>query len=225
MRTNEPICDKNDETAKQWLTMVASFDLPEHPRSRVEEIASKHLGERSCKVTDRFEGGFNYGFRVQTDDGCGDYVLRFPIPGWSMNPVAKWKSEVATLQFLQQETRIPIPKLVASGIAEGEFKELGPYILIDFVEGIALDRVLQQEGGRLKDAIKPEVMKIFYKRIAVWYVELFQHSFPKIGSLSAERDSEEGPWTFDIDSAPITSKLNEMERCGGVKYKGGKRKT
>ncbi|KAJ6787119.1 hypothetical protein PWT90_06938 [Aphanocladium album] len=223
MRINSPVADKNEAIANAWLARVAEFDLPEKPRSRVESIALKHLGGQSCKVTERFHGGFNYAFRIQREDGGGggrDCVLRFAMPGYVVDPVAKWKSEVATLRFLQERTRVPIPRLVASGITEGEFADLGPYILMEHVEGVALDRVLQQEGGRLKERVKPDLMRVLYKDIAVWYVDLFQHSFPKIGALSAKQDEETGSWTFDVESAPVTDKLNAIQGYGGVEYKG-----
>ncbi|KAJ3474150.1 hypothetical protein NLG97_g9969 [Lecanicillium saksenae] len=218
MRISHACLDKNDAIGAEWEAQLAKFDLPEAPRSRVEAIASKHLDEQSCRVTQRVGGGSNYIFLVKAVDER-QYVLRFPVPGLIKEPVKKWEAEVATMRFLQERTRIPIPKLVGAGIAEGEFAELGPYILIEFVQGVALDLVLQ-DGARLKDTAEPDVMRVIYKRIAVHYVEMFQHSFPKIGSISAKQVDENGIWTFGVDSAPITFQMNEVARGTEIEYKG-----
>ena len=60
------------------MQKLASYD-GQGQRSEVEEIASEcHNGER-CQVIERFEGAFNYCFRLRFHSDHIDWLLRFPI--------------------------------------------------------------------------------------------------------------------------------------------------
>ncbi|RDA95607.1 hypothetical protein CP533_1157 [Ophiocordyceps camponoti-saundersi (nom. inval.)] len=217
MRTNPDVIAVNEKVAQEWLKLVASYDDRDAPRSRIEAIASQYRHGQPCRVIQRFQGAFNYCFRVQFLDGHDDWILRFPIPGYSMNALQKTHNEVAVMRFVQSNTTIPVPRIIGSGVAEGEFDGLGPYIIMEFVQGTSLDDLLLEDDAEwgLKKDCPIETIKTVYRQIANIYLQLFQHNFPKIGSLSiAEEDGVAPSWC--VTSGPLTFKLNEVERMGGV---------
>jgi len=96
----------------------------------------------------RFEGAFNHCFRLHLDNisDHADWLLRFPIPGDVMCPTEKVDQEIAVVSFIGEKTSIPIPKAIASGVAEGPFEGLGPFIIMEFVGGRRLDEALYQDN-------------------------------------------------------------------------------
>lgn len=154
MRINPDVLAANDNTAQKWLKLVASYDHLDAPRSRIEAIASQYRQGRPCRVIQRFQGAFNYCFRVRFINGHDEWIVRFPIPGYTMNALQKTKNEVAVMRFIQSNTTIPIPKTIGSGLADGEFDGLGTYIIMEFVQGTSLDDLLLEkdaEWGLRKD--------------------------------------------------------------------------
>lgn len=197
---------------------LTSFDHTDDRRSRVEEIASHHRQGKVCRVIQRLQGAFNYCFRLRFDEDGEEWILRFPVPGNTMNPLTKAQNEVAVMHFLREKTTIPVPKVIAFGVATGDFVGLGPYIIMEFVDGIPLDDVLLDEkDGRLRD-VSDSVIEKIYRQIARIYLQLFTHSFPKIGALSMEETESDRVWP--VTSGPLTFKMNEIERMGGVRVGG-----
>jgi hypothetical protein len=54
----------------------------------------------------------------------------------------KVDQEVAVMKFIKEKTRILILKVIASRRTKGQFARLGPFIIMDFVEGEHLDKAL-----------------------------------------------------------------------------------
>ncbi|RDA84849.1 hypothetical protein CP532_2069 [Ophiocordyceps camponoti-leonardi (nom. inval.)] len=219
MRTNPDVLNANNSTAKEWLKLVDSYDHLDAPRSRVEAIASQHRQGQPCRVIQRIYGAFNYCFRVRFLEDDDQWIIRFPMPGHTKNPLQKTQNEAAVMRFIQSNTMIPIPKFIASGVAEGEFEGLGPYIVMEFVQGTSLDDLILEddEEWNLKRDCPIETIRILYRQIADIYLQLFQHSFPKIGSLSLVEGDGVAPPSWGVTSGPLTFKMNEMERMGGVR--------
>ncbi|KAF2691827.1 hypothetical protein K458DRAFT_381672 [Lentithecium fluviatile CBS 122367] len=89
-----------------------------------------------------------------------------------MNPLAKAQNEVAVMHFFRENTTIPVPKVIAFGVATGDFVCLGSYIIMEFVDGVPLDDVLLDEkDGRLGDVYNSVIEKI-YRQIARIYTQL-----------------------------------------------------
>lgn len=221
MRVNPDVLAANENVAQNWLTLVASFDHLDAPRSRIEAVASKHRHGQPCQVVQRLQGAFNYCFRIRFKDRDDDWLIRFPIPGYTMNALQKTQNEVAVMRFIQNHTTIPIPKIIGSDVADGEFEGLGPYIIMEFIEGISLDDLLLEADGEwaLRKDCPIDTIKGIYRQIASIYLQLYQHSFSKIGSLSvAEGDGVAASWS--VTSGPLTFKMNEVERMGGVQVGG-----
>lgn len=140
-------------------------------------------------------------------------MMRFPIPGAVMHPEAKVRHEVAVMAYLHKKTSIPVPKIVAWGTAEENiFPGVGPFIIMEFAEGkplydilrgVPIDEVfskrtadeflkeLAQKAARgvgdnelLSPDIDDSTLAIICRQMANVYLELAEHDFEKIGSLS-----------------------------------------
>jgi hypothetical protein len=73
------------------------------------------------------EGSFNVCFWVNVEGVDQQWVVRFPKPIAERSIIKmKLRAEVATLQFLHQNTRVPVPKVI--GYGEGDEK-IPPFLI------------------------------------------------------------------------------------------------
>lgn len=212
MHQNAAALESNHQIRAKWQQKLASYDREGGRRSYVEEIASGFRNGTPCRVVQRFEGAFNHCFRLHFDVGDHvDWILRFPIPGDVMHPAEKVEQEVIVMKFVREKTDIPIPKVIASGMAKGRFEGLGPFIIMEFVEGERLDETLFQDN-KFREEIDQSTLSFIYKQMAHIYLELYKHDFDQIGGLSMSSDGR----TWHIRSAPSTLKMNEGQRMTGL---------
>lgn len=214
MRSNAAVRQSNLHIRAMWMEKLASYDGPGQ-RSQVEEIASEFCNGRRCIVVQRFLGAFNYCFRLHFDANHADWILRFPVPGDVMRPAEKINQEVAVMKFIEEKTKIPIPKVIASGVAKGQFDGLGPFIIMEFIEGERSDEVLYQDD-KIKPGVEQSNLDFVYKQMAQIYLELDDHDFDQIGGLSIS--SNDGSWY--VGSGPLTLKINEGQRMTGIDLYG-----
>ncbi|KFY46464.1 hypothetical protein V495_02450 [Pseudogymnoascus sp. VKM F-4514 (FW-929)] len=120
-------------------------------------------------------------------------IVRFAVPGKVMNGDEKIRSEVATMRFIKTETTIPIPLVIAWGTA----------ILEECPE--------PEHGPILKSGIDEKDLETVYRQVANILLQLSEHDFSQIGSLSTIDDTHSC-----AASRPLTLKLNEIESHGGV---------
>jgi aminoglycoside phosphotransferase (APT) family kinase protein len=161
--------------------------------------------ERSAKLQKSVSGGLNCCYKLRFDEDGKEWLLCFPMPGSCMNPTLKVKNETAVMRFIKEKTPIPVPELIASGFAEGSFSQLGPYILIEWVNGTVLsDLVLDPDDAnwRLRQDLDKSISQHIYRQIAQIYLELFNHDFSTIGSLSTDEEESERIWS--VSAGPLT---------------------
>ena len=157
-------------------------------------------------------GSFNWSCRIRFNDGL-QWVVRFAVPGKVMNGDEKMRREVITMQFIKTKTTIPVPSVIAWGCTSDNPLGLGPYIIMDFIEGQHLDQILRyqtEDGYTLKSDVGDRELEIIYRQLANIYLELSAHDFPCIGALSSSTDT-------GIRGRPMTLKINEIENHGGIR--------
>lgn len=212
MHVNTAALELSNRARAKWQNQLASYDRDDGWRSDVEEFVSEYHKGVPCRVVGRFEGPFNHCFRLRFDlSNHADWLLRFPIPGDAICPAEKIDQEVGVMEFIRQKTGIPIPKVIASGRAEGRFAGLDPFIIMEFVDGERLDEALYQDN-KIKPGIDQSVVDYIYRQMAQIYLELFEHDFDQIGSISTQSDG----LSWHIRSAPLTMKMNEGQRLTGI---------
>ncbi|KAL3473415.1 hypothetical protein BJX99DRAFT_261345 [Aspergillus californicus] len=125
------------------------------------------------------------------------------------------------MQFVKEKTSIPIPSVIAWGLGHQNPLKLGPFIIVELIDGEPLDVVLRQEQTQPGDApvLRSDIsdceLRVVYRQMANILLELSRHDFDRIGALSNTLDG-----TGLVQSRPLTLKMNETESLGGV-YVGG----
>ncbi|OBT61997.1 hypothetical protein VE03_08291 [Pseudogymnoascus sp. 23342-1-I1] len=123
------------------------------------------------------------------------------------------------MQFIKLKTSIPIPLVIAWGTSDENPLGLGAFIIMDFIEGESLGRILEERpepehGPTLRsdiDDIDDNDLKTIYRQVADILLQLSEHDFSQIGSLSRIDNTHSC-----ATSRPLTLKLNEIESHGGV---------
>lgn len=235
-----------DEITRKWLVVLKGIG------HNVTKLASMFNDNKPCYPFSIAGGSFNYCIAVEFEDGQEDrtrWMIRLPIPGRVMDPETKIKHEVATMKFLYEKTDIPVPKIIAYGTTkENYFFGVGPFIIMEYVEGKPLSEVLMGkpldelfrprtvaehlqevidraevaredgDGPLLSPDISDKTLTTIYRQMANVYLELAEHEFDKIGSLSMTVKNKESTWS--IEDPPHTLDNNEQQRIAGVPADG-----
>ena len=99
----------------QWFAVVPRWSI-EPDMAVAKAIAIRHLPVITSSYVDSFfsAGAFNKLFLLHPlDDARGtveSFIMRVSLP---VDPYFKMASEVATLQFVQKHTTIPVPQVIA----------------------------------------------------------------------------------------------------------------
>lgn len=181
------------------------------------QLASRFRNNQPCYVADLKCGSFNFCIKVHFEDDGEEWMLRFPIPGRVMFAEQKLRSEVATMKYIKAKTDVPVPTVIAYGMADDNPTGLGPFLITTFVEGTPLGEMLKadypdEQGDKiLRSDIPDSTLEVVYRQIADVILQLSEHDFDQIGSLSLDSN---GAWS--ISSGPLTLNINELARCGDV---------
>ncbi|KAI9844999.1 MAG: hypothetical protein M1837_005143 [Sclerophora amabilis] len=203
-----------DNEWKAWLEKV--FD------SR-DEIISFVAGRREEGKAGEFvrylRGSFNLSICIRFPDGGPNAIVRFPKPGHTATALRDEKvaNEVQFMRYLSQNTTIPLPRVISWGSTEESPQLLGPFIIMDFVDGMRLSTVLKQQTENdqedvvLNPDINDETLDIVYDQIADYMVQLSELDFTGIGAISEEPASK----TWSVTGRPLTYNMNELATVSG----------
>ncbi|KAI5208696.1 hypothetical protein E4T39_01399 [Aureobasidium subglaciale] len=190
----------------------------------VERLASAYKDDQRCQCVGRVNGGFNMCFKVMFDDNTA-WAVRFPIPGWVMDPEQKIRREAAVIKYIQENTRIPVPRLIAYGTAlDNHHPEMGPFIISEWVDGVSLVSLMERlprpsYGMVLREDLDDDFVYKVHSQLAEILLELASHDFDKIGSLEMSENIS-GSTSWSIRKRPLTLKMNEIESHGYVVVDG-----
>ncbi|OAA63701.1 phosphotransferase enzyme family protein [Niveomyces insectorum RCEF 264] len=208
-----------DQNVQLIQTFIDSID-----EDAVCALASRLVhGGLPCRIVDKKRGSFNICYFVEPgtrkeDSGCSKqpsrWVVRLPLGPAVVNPWEKIVNEVATVRYIQQKTRIPVPRIRAYGrdprliknenMAEGidNAREGQGYIISDFVDGASLDK-------KLLTTAEPERRHAFCAQMLSFLAGLRRLEFAKIGSLLPGNDDDE---TTTATLGPILSMSDNILR-------------
>jgi hypothetical protein len=127
---------------------------------------------------------------------------------------SKTKSDVNSVRKSTcLETNIRTPKLIAYGMEDD--LGLGPFVITEFIKGRTLDKLWKENPKEsrsgLRSDIDEKVQEIVYRQVANILLELAEHKFDRIGSLSFDDGG-----SYSVTARPLTLKMNEVARVGGV---------
>lgn len=200
-----------DDECRAWLDRVFDAKL---------ELATFVAARRGGEVTEYvgfLKGSFNFSFRYRFSDDGPDAIIRFPKPGHTAKALRDEKvaNEVQVMEFLRQNTTIPIPYVHCWGSTEESPHKFGPFIIMDYVEGEKLSTLLQkpiksdEEDLVLNASIDDSMLTTVYRQIAGYLLQLSQLSFNRIGAISKDGS------TWSITKRPLTYNMNELATVAG----------
>ena len=103
---------------------------------------------------------------------------------------AKLRSEVDTICWIQESSRLPVPKIFASEVEVGPHNVAGvPFVLMEFLPG---NTAMDSNGGyethhsKIPIALQPH----FYRSVAACHVQMTALRLPHIGTIRRREDGE-----------------------------------
>ena len=148
----------------------------------------------------------------------GAVVIWFSQPGAVFFPEEKVMNEVALMCFLTDQTSIPIPFILHSGTKKESPLELGPFIMMDYIEHetkmydtLNTPGRPSDEQGILDPNINKDRLEFLYGELADILIWLSTPSLPQIGSLSQIND-----FTWEVTRRPLSMNMNDLLQLGGL---------
>lgn len=131
----------------------------------------------------------------------------------------KTRNEVAVMKYMEKNTNIPVPHIISYGMSDENPAGLGPYIIMEWVEGKKMSEILsgsvpEEKGRKLNDDIDTSLLKTLYGRMADILLELWDPEFDAIGCL--DMDDTRTPTAWTVKHRPLTLEMNELVRCTGI---------
>ncbi|OQE07847.1 hypothetical protein PENVUL_c012G08199 [Penicillium vulpinum] len=123
-------------------------------------------------------------------------------------------NEIQIMEYLRQNTDIPIPRVHSWGFTAESPQDLGPFIIMDYVKGTLLSTVLKkpdQEDMVLNPDIDKTILDKIYYQIAHYIFQLSQLAFTWIGAIS--KDPTSSAW--HVTGRPLTYNMNELATVSG----------
>ncbi|KAJ9610172.1 hypothetical protein H2204_015413 [Knufia peltigerae] len=210
MDINKPIELIHDVQKRLWVERVNQARVAGHITSWISSLHPKKL---ECMLDCNFlNGSYNLCQKLRFCDGTS-WLLRMPIIGSVCDEYADEKIavEVEVLSLLR-DSNVPVPGIIAWGLTAANPLGLGPYIVMDFIEGVSVNTLLRQQHNTrlLRDDICDDDVKFLYRQFARILLQLFQIDFPMLGSLPT-------PVTgFNAPVRPLTFKAHDILQTGGV---------
>lgn len=186
----------------------------------IVSFVDKRLEWNGAGEHDDFLGGsFNVSLKAKRGDSNEHVIIRFPYLGKIYEPWREEKvtNEVMAMNYIREHTSIPVPRVRCWGLTEESPQQLGPFIIMDFVEGQSLSKFLAQptEDETELKFLDPNVddakLDTIYEQIASFLLELSRLEFPRIGAIS--KDATSGEWA--VTGRPLTYDMNEVVTVGG----------
>jgi hypothetical protein len=211
MYTDKRLDIKHDSQKILWIEKVRDARVS----GRLGQwVSSFHPGKLDCNFEGLFfNGSYNLGQKAIFSDGTA-WLVRFPIVGNVCNELADEKVaiEVEMLTLIGQGTTVPVPEIKAWGLAVDNTLGLGPFIIMNFIEGVSIGTLFRvdKEARLLKEDISDSDIEFIYKQFAGILLQLFKLEFDKIGSLPSPKTG------FPAPVRPLTFKVHDILQTGGI---------
>jgi hypothetical protein len=103
-----------DNEWKAWLSKVIDV------KQEIVDFVASRQGKPAGEFDGYLKGSFNLSLVVRFNDGGPKAVIRFPKPGHTATAFRdeKVRNEVQFLNYLRENTTIPVPQVVSWGTIE-----------------------------------------------------------------------------------------------------------
>ncbi|KAG2412743.1 hypothetical protein HFD88_010300 [Aspergillus terreus] len=216
MDTNAILDLVHDVQGQLWVDKINET----HATGRLcQWVSTFHPNRLPCQLDGTFHhGAFNVGIKMVFNDNT-TWMVRFPRMGRICDQFADEKvaMEVTALRLIRDRTSIPVPKVRAWGSAASNPLGLGPFIVMDFIQGVSLGELLrvpdtQRPSRVIREDISDGDIEMIYRQMASFLLQLFQLDFGRIGSLPSPRADVQCPTPL----RPLTFKAHSILQNGGV---------
>jgi aminoglycoside phosphotransferase (APT) family kinase protein len=187
MGTNELIDLVHEVQGELWVDMVnETYRTGRH----CQWVWTFHPSKLPCQLEGTFRhGAFNAGVKMIFSDRTA-WMVRFPRVGMISDNYADEKvaMEVTALNLIYNRTTIPVPRAQAWGPAATNPLGLGPFIMMDFIDGVSLSEILRDPNTErpsrvMREDISDSDIECIYRQLANFLLQLFRLDFDQIGSL------------------------------------------
>ncbi|PLB52195.1 phosphotransferase enzyme family protein [Aspergillus steynii IBT 23096] len=215
MDTNELVDIVHEMQGQLWVDKVNES----HRTGRLcQWVSTFHSEKLPCQLEGTFHhGAFNAGVKMVFPD-CTAWMVRFPRVGMVCDDYADEKVavEVTALDLIRDQTTIPVPRVWAWGSAASNPLGLGPFIIMDFIDGVSLNDLLRDPNAEspsrvIREDISDSDIEVIYRQLANFLLQLFKLDFDRIGSLVSPQAEAESP-----PPRPLTFKAHCILQNGGV---------
>ncbi|KAJ5116935.1 hypothetical protein N7456_001283 [Penicillium angulare] len=182
-------------------------------------VSTFHPRKLECRSKGLFiYGSFNMALKVIFRDGTA-WMVRFPRGGIVHKAYADEKvaMEVIALRLLRSKTTIPVPKVKAWGDAASNPLGLGPFIMMEFIEGVDLIKIIRAPNSErlaapMREDLSMDHIETLYKQMADFLLQIFEMDFDRIGSLQ----STSSDFQREVPVRPLTLKTHSIMQDGDV---------
>lgn len=182
-------------------------------------VSTFHPDKLPCHLDGTFHhGAFNAGVKMVFSDESA-WMVRFPRVGRVCDDYADEKvaMEVTALNLIGDRTTVPVPRVQAWGPAASNSLGLGPFIMMDFINGVSLSDILHDPNADrpsrvMREDISESDIEVIYRQMANFLLQLFKLDFDRIGSLPSPHSETQRP----IPQRPLTFKAHTILQDGGV---------
>jgi hypothetical protein len=119
-------------------------------------VSTFHPDKLPCQLDGTFHhGAFNAGMKMVFSDSTA-WMVRFPRVGVVCDDYTDEKvaMEVTALSLIHNRTTIPVPRVHAWGPAASNPLGLGPFIIVDFIDGVGLSNLLEDPNAERRQTHK-----------------------------------------------------------------------
>ncbi|CAG8139038.1 unnamed protein product [Penicillium olsonii] len=212
MRYDAAAWETSDRVADAWALYILNQDIFQDIGNF---LLKHHHATDPVEFTILETGAFNTALQMNFERTRAA-IIRFPLPGAIMFPEEKVRNEVSTMRFIADKTTIPIPFIIHSGGKKDSPSELGPFIIMEYIDHHAnMIDILKKPGRPTKERVTldPDIirakLKTLYKELPKVLVSLSRLSQDKIGSFCQADD-----FTWEVACRSLSLHMNELVRLG-----------
>jgi hypothetical protein len=109
----------------------------------------------------------------------------------------------------------------AWGLAANNPLGIGPFIMMEFIEGISVDEIMQNADARImREDIDQDVVETIFRQTVGFQLQLRNLDFPHIGSISSDPTNSKPGFAATISSRPLTKKAHDFLADSGADVLG-----
>ncbi|PHH89187.1 hypothetical protein CDD83_6525 [Cordyceps sp. RAO-2017] len=189
--------EQRDEREKDFVSSIDG--------EAVCALASRYNCQKPCRIVKSARGGFNVCFFVDFDTPGMTWVVRIPIEPAIHDAWSKLQSEVVTMRYIQNKTKIPVPHIHAYGRSQLSKNDstMQAFLIIDCIPGRSFDIKTLLEGT-------DECRNHFYSDLIDIFVQLRKLEFPASGSLMPDPEGGPEPVVGNL----LSTTTNELQLQG-----------